>query len=98
MTTMMIPPIWVDPEVGTSDESRLKQSEKSWKSKENFTRIFAMQWLRPVFLNRWAVTHFWHLHLDHQNLRYCTMMVVNGSPNCVLFCYVGRQLPNVEND
>jgi len=25
------------------------------------------------------------------------MIVIYGSPNCVKFCFVGRQLPNVEN-
>ncbi len=26
-----------------------------------------------------------------------SMNVINVSPNCVLFCFMGRQLPNVEN-
>ncbi len=28
---------------------------------------------------------------------YNKMIVINGSPNCVFFCFVGYQLPNVEN-
>jgi len=38
-----------------------------------------------------------HLLLGRQNLCFSTMNVKNGSPNCVIFCFVGRQLPNVEN-
>ena len=38
-----------------------------------------------------------HSHLGRQNLYYNSNLVLHGSPNCVLFCLVGRQLPNVEN-
>ena len=38
-----------------------------------------------------------HLLLGRQNLDYSSILVVNGSPNCVLFCYVGRHLPGAEN-
>jgi len=38
-----------------------------------------------------------HLLLGRQNLCISTMNVINGSPNCVLFCFMGRQQPNVEN-
>jgi len=35
--------------------------------------------------------------LGCQNLSFSTIIVIYGSPNCVIFCIVGRQLPNVEN-
>ncbi len=35
--------------------------------------------------------------LGRQNLCFSTIIVIYGSPNCVIFCFVGRQLPNVEN-
>ena len=35
--------------------------------------------------------------LGRQNLCYSSILVVYGSPNCVLFCFVGRQLSNVVN-
>jgi hypothetical protein len=38
-----------------------------------------------------------HLLLGRQNLCFSTIIVKYGSPNCVIFCFVGRQLPNVEN-
>ena len=38
-----------------------------------------------------------HLIVGRQNIVYGTILVVYGSPNCVLFCFVGRQPPNVEN-
>ena len=38
-----------------------------------------------------------HLLLGRQNSRYRSVIVTHGSPNCVLLCFVGRQLPNVEN-
>jgi len=38
-----------------------------------------------------------YLLLGRQNLCFTAMNVINGSPNCVLFCFMGRQLPNVEN-
>ena len=37
------------------------------------------------------------LLLGRQNLCYSTMIVLFGSPNCVFLCFVGHQLPNVEN-
>jgi len=43
-----------------------------------------------VFLNR-------HLLLGSQNLSLSTMIVINGSPIFVSFCFVGRQLSNAEN-
>ncbi len=38
-----------------------------------------------------------HLLLGVQNLFYSTSMVLNGSAKCDLFCFVGRQLSEVEN-
>ncbi len=38
-----------------------------------------------------------HLLLGRQILCCSTINEINGSPNCVIFCFVGRQLPNVEN-
>ncbi len=38
-----------------------------------------------------------HLLLGCQNLCFSTMNEINGSPNCVIFCFVGSQLLNVEN-
>jgi len=35
--------------------------------------------------------------LGHQNLCFSAILVIYGSPNCVIFCFVGRQLPNVEH-
>ena len=35
--------------------------------------------------------------VGRQNWCYITMLVIYGSPHCVLFCLVGRQLPNVKN-
>ena len=38
-----------------------------------------------------------HLLLGRQNLCVSTIIVIYGSPNCVLLSFVGRQPPNVEN-
>ncbi len=38
-----------------------------------------------------------HLRLGRQNQCFITMIVIYGSPNCVFFRFMGRQLPNVEN-
>ena len=37
------------------------------------------------------------LHLGRQKQCYSSIIVIYGLPNCVLLCFVGRQLPNVEN-
>ena len=36
------------------------------------------------------------LLVGRQNLCYSTVIVIYGSPNCIILCFVGRQLPNVE--
>ena len=38
-----------------------------------------------------------HLLLGRQNLGYSSILIGYGSPNCDLFCFVGRQLSGVEN-
>ena len=38
-----------------------------------------------------------HLLLARHNLCFSTIIVIYGSPSCVLLYFVGRQLPNVEN-
>ena len=38
-----------------------------------------------------------YLLLGRQNPCYSTMIVICGSPNCVLLCFVGHQQTNVEN-
>ena len=38
-----------------------------------------------------------HLLLGHQNLCYSRITVVYEYPNCILYCFVGRQLLNVVN-
>ena len=58
-----------------------------------------------IVLNQWfsiggSGPTFWvagHLLLGCQNLCYSTIISINWSPNCVLFCIVGRQPSNVDN-
>ena len=38
-----------------------------------------------------------HLLLGRQNLCQSTIILILGSPHCVLFCFVGHPLSNVEN-
>jgi hypothetical protein len=55
-------------------------------------QCFSTDGSQPIFGSQ-ALT----LLLGRQNLCFSTMNVINGSPNCVLFCFMGYQLPNVEN-
>jgi len=67
------------------------QSKISWHVGYNRKLEFDF---KSLFLNRWVCDTL----LGRQNLDYsCTMKVIKGSPNCVLFCFMGLKLPNVEN-
>jgi len=77
----------------TFNSSRLDSRKTRSVSKldSNFGKKFGMQGpSSDPFLGRR------HLLLGRRNLCF-TMNVINGLPNCVLFCLKGRQLPNVEN-
>ena len=54
-----------------------------------------------VFLNRWVgrdtLLGLEYLLCVAKTCVFCSSIVIYGSPNCVLSCFGGRQLPNVEN-
>ncbi len=54
-----------------------------------------------MFLNKWVSIHFWvagtYFWVAKTCVSYSTKNAITGSPNCVLFCFMGHQLLNVDN-
>ena len=50
----------------------------------------------PVFLNRRVTTYLW-VAITSFGSPKLVISLLNGSPDCILYCFVGRQLPKVEN-
>ena len=62
-----------------------------WKLRSKLRYSVSQQVGRdPLLGRRYSV-------LGSQKLNYCNILVLYGSPHCVLFCFVGRQHPSVGN-
>ena len=76
--------------VKSSDKNKLKILTGNGIVAQNIEK----HWFRAVTV---VLCGRGHLLLGRQNLCQSTIILILGSPHCVLFCFVGHPLSNVEN-
>ena len=59
-------------------------------------KVVCNHYFTTVFLNSWVAIHFWIAYTYFLVAKTC-LLVVDRLTNCILFCFVGHQIPNVEN-
>ncbi len=69
----------------------------TWVCHKTFFTIIRIRGLRNTNLEQCFSTGRGFIPLGRQTLCFNIMIVINGSANCLLFCFVGRQRPYVEN-
>ena len=59
-------------------------------------KVVCNHYFTTLFLNSWVAIHFWIAYTYFLVAKTC-LLVVDRLTNCILFCFVGHQIPNVEN-